>query len=100
MRYGASFLAYAFWVHKNATPKNWLMRVKGLSIYILTSNKKLLKIYISKLLEIISHVLSKTVVNQHLDNKFPDIFRSVSALACVVGVQMCVCVCMRVLCIA
>ena len=25
----ASFLAYAFWVHKNATPKNWLMRVKG-----------------------------------------------------------------------
>ena len=30
MRYRASFLAYAFWVHKNATPKNWLMRVKGL----------------------------------------------------------------------
>ena len=25
MRYRASFLAYAFWVHKNATPKNWLM---------------------------------------------------------------------------
>ena len=30
MHYRASFLAYAFWVHKNATPKNWLMRVKGL----------------------------------------------------------------------
>ena len=33
MRYRASFLAYAFWVHKNATPKNWLMRVKGLNLY-------------------------------------------------------------------
>ena len=32
MRYRASFLAYAFWVHKNAMPKNWLMRVKGLKI--------------------------------------------------------------------
>jgi len=32
MRYGASFLAYAIWVHKNATPKNWLMRVKGLIV--------------------------------------------------------------------
>ena len=32
MRYRASFLAYAFWVHKNATPKNWLMRVKGLTV--------------------------------------------------------------------
>ena len=31
MCYRASFLAYAFWVHKNATPKNWLMRVKGLN---------------------------------------------------------------------
>ena len=30
MRYRASFLAYAFWMHKNATPKNWLMWVKGL----------------------------------------------------------------------
>ena len=28
MRYRASFLAYAFWVHKNGTLKNWLMRVK------------------------------------------------------------------------
>ena len=35
MRYGASFFAYAIWVHKNATPKNWLiyMRVKGLKDY-------------------------------------------------------------------
>ena len=33
MRYRASFLAYAFWVHKNAMPKNWLMRVKGLKVY-------------------------------------------------------------------
>ena len=23
-------MAYAFWVHKNAMPKNWLMQVKGL----------------------------------------------------------------------
>ena len=23
-------MAYAFWVHKTATPKNWLMRVEGL----------------------------------------------------------------------
>ena len=30
MRYGASFLAYAIWVHKNAMPKNWLMWLKGL----------------------------------------------------------------------
>ena len=29
MCYRASFLAYAFWVHKNATPKNWLMQVEG-----------------------------------------------------------------------
>ena len=29
MHYGASFLAYAIWVHKSATLKNWLMRVKG-----------------------------------------------------------------------
>ena len=28
MRYRASFLAYAFCVHKNAMQKNWLMRVK------------------------------------------------------------------------
>ena len=28
MRYRASFLAYAFWVHKNVAPKNWLMWVK------------------------------------------------------------------------
>ena len=35
MRYRASFLAYAFWVHKNATPKNWLMRVKGLKVGVL-----------------------------------------------------------------
>ena len=34
MRYGASFLAYAIWVHKNATPKNWLMRVKGLNVCV------------------------------------------------------------------
>ena len=27
-------LAYAIWVHKNTTPKNWLMRVKGLNEYI------------------------------------------------------------------
>ena len=32
MRYRASFLAYAFWVPKNATPKNWLMQVKGLIV--------------------------------------------------------------------
>ena len=31
IRYRASLLAYAFWVHKNAMPKNWLMRVKGLN---------------------------------------------------------------------
>ena len=30
MRYGASFLAYVIWVHKNAASKTWLMRVKGL----------------------------------------------------------------------
>jgi len=28
------FLAYAIWVHKNATPKNWLMQVKGLNNYL------------------------------------------------------------------
>ena len=33
MRYRASFLVYAFWVHKNATPKNWLMQVKGLNFF-------------------------------------------------------------------
>ena len=27
------FLAYAIWVHKNAMPKNWLMRVKELKRY-------------------------------------------------------------------
>ena len=26
-------MAYAFWVHKNAPPKNWLMRVRGLIFY-------------------------------------------------------------------
>ena len=31
MHYGASFLAYAIGVYKNATQKNWLMRVKGLT---------------------------------------------------------------------
>ena len=25
------FLAYVIWMHKNAMPKNWLMRVKGLT---------------------------------------------------------------------
>ena len=29
--YRASSLAYTIWVHKNAMPKNWLMRVKELS---------------------------------------------------------------------
>ena len=32
MRYGASFLAYVIWVHKNVTPKNWLTRVKGYNV--------------------------------------------------------------------
>ena len=36
MRYGASFLAYAIWVHKNATPQNWLMRVKELKVCTLS----------------------------------------------------------------
>ena len=39
MRYRASFLAYAFWVHKNATPKNWLMRVKGLIMVCANCNE-------------------------------------------------------------
>ena len=41
MRYGASFLAYAIWVHKNAMPKNWLMRVKGLNEAYQTFNHQL-----------------------------------------------------------
>ena len=32
MRYRAMQLSYVIWVHKNAMPKNWLMKVKGLVV--------------------------------------------------------------------